>query len=198
MEAAALMDRKEPLVELSAHSPFLNALSRQLQPAERRVPNTQQLRTHTTARGALAAGRDDDKQERHRHPLVLASPGESERKYNSLKPPNELICEPYDCSHQAQMRTPLPSGRVPNETGASRKGGAHKRVPFRKGTLSIQIIDGNKCPAHMGRNYKANFIGSSGLITTQIHLILLSTREGGEDQIKASVEGENLLCENLS
>lgn len=49
----------------------------------------------------------------------------------------------------------------------------------------------------MGRNYKANFIGS-GPITTQIHLILLSTREGGEDQIKASVEGENLLCENLS
>jgi len=50
----------------------------------------------------------------------------------------------------------------------------------------------------MGHNYKAYFIGSSGPIMTRIHLNLLSTREGGEDQIKASVEGENLLCENLS
>ncbi|ROI15084.1 hypothetical protein DPX16_15525 [Anabarilius grahami] len=100
MEAAALMDRKEPLVEQSARGPFLNVLSWQPQPAERCFPNTQQL-AYTTARGALAAGRDDVKHESHRHPLVLASRGEvREREYNSLKPPNELICEPYDCSHR--------------------------------------------------------------------------------------------------
>ncbi|ROL42293.1 hypothetical protein DPX16_18215 [Anabarilius grahami] len=43
MEAAVIMDRKEPLVEPSARGHFLNALSRQLQPSEKRVPNTQQL-----------------------------------------------------------------------------------------------------------------------------------------------------------
>ncbi|ROL45832.1 Immunoglobulin kappa variable 4-1 [Anabarilius grahami] len=51
MEAAVLMDRKEPLVEPSARGPFPNALSRQLQPAEKRVPNTQQL-AYTSQRSA--------------------------------------------------------------------------------------------------------------------------------------------------
>ncbi|ROJ66310.1 hypothetical protein DPX16_16573 [Anabarilius grahami] len=43
MGAGTFMDRKEPFVEPSARSPFLNAPSRQLQPAEKRVPKTQQL-----------------------------------------------------------------------------------------------------------------------------------------------------------
>lgn len=57
---------------------------------------------------------------------------------------------------------------------------------------------GKELSTHTDCNYKPNFIGFSGHITTQIHLILLSTGEGGAEQIKASVEGENLFCENLS
>ncbi|KAK9977046.1 hypothetical protein ABG768_018867 [Culter alburnus] len=45
------MDRKEPFVEPSARCPFLNVLSQQLQPAEKRVPNTQQL-AYTSQRSA--------------------------------------------------------------------------------------------------------------------------------------------------
>ncbi|ROI15633.1 hypothetical protein DPX16_22742 [Anabarilius grahami] len=36
--------------------------------------------SHTPARGALAAGRDDVKHERHRPPVALASPREVERE----------------------------------------------------------------------------------------------------------------------
>ncbi|ROJ13822.1 hypothetical protein DPX16_19697 [Anabarilius grahami] len=115
MEGAALMDRKEPLVEPSARGPFLNALSRQLQPAERRVTNTQQL-AYTTARGALAAGRDDVKHECHRHPLVLASSGKLERENTILSNlPTSSSASPMIAAtavpqhkrgrnHQAQMR----------------------------------------------------------------------------------------------
>ncbi|ROL51260.1 Verrucotoxin subunit beta [Anabarilius grahami] len=58
--------------------------------------------------------------------LILISPGGAEREYNSLKLPNELTCElilpqhKWGQNHQAQMRTSLPSRRVPNENGASR------------------------------------------------------------------------------
>ncbi|ROI15730.1 hypothetical protein DPX16_20268 [Anabarilius grahami] len=31
---------------------------------------------------------------------ILVSPREAERKYNSLRLPNELTCEPYDCSRR--------------------------------------------------------------------------------------------------
>ncbi|ROL43580.1 hypothetical protein DPX16_13511 [Anabarilius grahami] len=140
MEAAVLMDRKELLVEPSSRSPFLNALSRQLQPTEKRVPNTQQLRvpntqqlrTHTTARGALAAGCNDVKHERHRHPLVLASPGEAEREYNSLKPPNELICEPYDCSHRYALAQTGPEspGTDANTSSLGKSAKRERRVPI--------------------------------------------------------------------
>ncbi|ROI15201.1 hypothetical protein DPX16_9000 [Anabarilius grahami] len=58
----------------------------------RGTSQTHSSSAHITARGALAAGRDDVKHERHRHPLVLSSRGEvRERECNSLKPPNELI-----------------------------------------------------------------------------------------------------------
>ncbi|ROL29800.1 Cysteine-rich, acidic integral membrane protein [Anabarilius grahami] len=76
MEAAVLMDRKEPLVEPSARGPFLNALSRR---SPRSASQTHSS-SHTPARGALAAGRDDVKHERHRHPVALASPREVERE----------------------------------------------------------------------------------------------------------------------
>ncbi|ROI15238.1 Receptor-type tyrosine-protein phosphatase F, partial [Anabarilius grahami] len=51
--------------------------------------------------------------------LILVSPGyvgvRVEREYNFLKLPNENFE-----NHQAQMRTPLRSRRVPNKNGASR------------------------------------------------------------------------------
>ncbi|ROL50860.1 hypothetical protein DPX16_15104 [Anabarilius grahami] len=79
---------------------FLNAHSRQLQPAEKRVPETPRL-TYTAARGAVAVGRGDIKHGRHSHLTIhLRQPREAERKSNSLRLPNELTCEPYDCSRR--------------------------------------------------------------------------------------------------
>ncbi|ROL46419.1 hypothetical protein DPX16_1854 [Anabarilius grahami] len=42
---------------------------------------------------------------------ILVSPGEAERKYHSLRLPNQLTCEPYACSHRiASAHTGLHTG----------------------------------------------------------------------------------------
>ncbi|ROL50232.1 hypothetical protein DPX16_19036 [Anabarilius grahami] len=111
MGAAAFMDRKEPLAEPSARGSFLNALSRQLQPAEKHVPKTTtaphtQQPEERSLSDAMTSNTDVIVIQPLILPLILVSPREAEREYNSLKLPNELTCEPYDCSRRyasAQM-----------------------------------------------------------------------------------------------
>ncbi|ROL52181.1 Sushi, nidogen and EGF-like domain-containing protein 1, partial [Anabarilius grahami] len=65
---------------------------------EARPTNTSSS-AYTAARRALAAGCDDVKHGRHRHPTTPPrQPRGAEREYNSLKLPNELTCKPPDCS----------------------------------------------------------------------------------------------------
>ncbi|ROL51843.1 hypothetical protein DPX16_19362 [Anabarilius grahami] len=119
------MDRKEPLVEPSARGPFLNALSRQLQPAEKRVPNTQQL-AYTSQRSA-----------RRRMTMTFVfdvivirslspAPGKLRENKTFSNFPTSSSTSPVIAAtvmpqhkrgqnHQAEMQTALPSGRVPNE-----------------------------------------------------------------------------------
>lgn len=133
MGAAAFMDRKELLVEPSAHDPFLNALSRQLQPAEKRVPKTpaaphpQQPEEHSLP-DAMTSNTDVIVIQQ----FILVSPGGAEREYNSLKLPNELTCEPYDCSrHFASAQTGPESPGTDADTSSLEKSAERERsVPI--------------------------------------------------------------------
>ncbi|ROL45261.1 hypothetical protein DPX16_17872 [Anabarilius grahami] len=79
--------------------------------------------TYPAARGALAIGRGDVIQQH-----ILVSPGEAERKNNSLKLPNELTCEPYDCSRRiASAHTGLESPGTDADTSSLGKSAKRER-----------------------------------------------------------------------
>ncbi|ROL53002.1 hypothetical protein DPX16_7944 [Anabarilius grahami] len=111
---------------------FLNALSRRLQHAEKHIPKTQQLHIpQQPEKRSLSDAVTSNTNVTVIQQLILVSPGEAERKYNSLKLPNELTCEPYDCScHIASAHKGLESPGTDADTSSLGKSVKRERIVY--------------------------------------------------------------------